>query len=120
MLTKKIRAKGALEGRKLKSIWMLLPPDFSKMVDPNATHLGRSSCEYQGTSSCMARATSTRFLAVDMGMKFNIIRQLASVMWNLLWFHGTIPSLHELQNYDGLFLSPTVPEIRPCALQTYR
>ena len=73
LLTKKIREKGALLGR--IEIELDAPtPDFTKMVSPNARHLVDEVSTKE--VKVYGKGNTTKVIAVDCGMKFNIIRQL--------------------------------------------
>jgi carbamoyl-phosphate synthase (ammonia) len=102
MLTKKIRDKGAMLGRIEIDLDAPLP-DFTKMIDPNATHL----VDQVSTKEIVVygKGNRTKVLAVDMGMKFNIIRQLVKRDVELTVVPWNYPFAAELKNFDGLFLS---------------
>eukprot|EP00957_Ditylum_brightwellii_P063488 4819537-Ditylum_brightwellii.AAC.1 len=102
MLTKKIREKGALLGR--IEIDLDAPvPDFTKMQDPNARHLvGEVSVK---EPKVYGKGNPIKVLAVDCGMKFNIIRLLVKRGVELTVVPWDYKFASELANYDGLFLS---------------
>ena len=102
MLTKKIRAKGALLGR-IEVDLDAPAPDFSKMVNPNNTHLVDVVSVKEPV--VYGKGNKYKILAVDMGMKFNIIRQLCKRNVELTVVPWNYPFASELKNYDGLFLS---------------
>lgn len=102
MLTKKIREKGAMKGR-IEIDLDAPPPDFSKVQDPNLRHL----VDEVSTKEVLTygKGNPVRVLAVDMGMKYNIIRLLVKRGVELTVVPWDYPFASELQNYDGLFLS---------------
>jgi carbamoyl-phosphate synthase (ammonia) len=102
MLTKKIREKGAMKGR--IEIDLDAPaPDFSKMVDINTRHLvGEVSIKQK---TVFGQGNSTKVIAVDCGMKNNIIRHLVKRGVELTVVPWNYPFAAEVQQYDGLFLS---------------
>jgi carbamoyl-phosphate synthase (ammonia) len=102
MLTKKIREKGAMLGR-IEIDLNATAPDFTKMIDPNARHLVdevsiKSPVVY-------GQGNPTKVLAVDCGMKFNIVRQLCKRGVELTVVPWDYPFAADLHKYDGLFLS---------------
>jgi carbamoyl-phosphate synthase (ammonia) len=102
MLTKKIREKGALLGR-IEVDLSAPAPDFTKMQDPNARHLVDEVSVKAPV--VYGKGNPIRVLAVDMGMKFNIIRLLCKRGVELTVVPWDYPFASEIQNYDGLFLS---------------
>ena len=102
MLTKKIREKGAMKGR--IEIDLDAPaPDFSKVVDVNTRHLvGEVSIKEK---TVFGQGNATKVIAVDCGMKNNIIRHLVKRGVELTVVPWDYPFAAEVQNYDGLFLS---------------
>jgi len=102
LLTKKIREKGALLGR--IEIDLDAPgPDFEKMVSPNARHLVDEVSTKE--VKVYGKGNATKVLAVDGGMKFNIIRQLVKRGVELTVVPWNHPFAAELHKFDGLFLS---------------
>ncbi|CAB9507048.1 Carbamoyl-phosphate synthase large chain [Seminavis robusta] len=102
MLTKKIREKGAMLGR-IEVDLNAPPPDFSKMQDPNARHLvGEVSLK---EPKVYGKGNKHKVIAVDMGMKYNIIRQLVRRDVELTVVPWDYPFAAEMHKYDGLFLS---------------
>jgi carbamoyl-phosphate synthase (ammonia) len=102
MLTKKIREKGAMLGR--IEIDLSAPaPDFTKMIDPNARHL----VDEVSTKEIIVygKGNATKVLAVDCGMKFNIVRQLCKRGVELTVVPWDYPFAADLHKFDGLFLS---------------
>jgi len=102
MLTKKIREKGAM----LATIEIdpdAPAPDLTKMVNPNNRHLvGEVSTK---EVKVYGQGNPVKVLAVDCGMKFNIIRELVQRGAELTvvpWDHPIAADMHK---YDGLFLS---------------
>jgi len=77
-------------------------PPASTVVDPNAEHLvaavSRKDIASYGNGP-------TKILAVDCGMKANIIRQLASRDSTVTCVPHDAPFASMLKDYDGLFLS---------------
>jgi carbamoyl-phosphate synthase (ammonia) len=102
MLTKKIREKGALKG-KIEIDLDAPPPDFSKMVDPNDTHLVDQVSVKEPI--VYGKGNKHKILAVDCGMKYNIIRLLCKRDVELTVVPWNYPFAAELPKYDGLFLS---------------
>lgn len=102
MITKKIREKGAMLAR-IEVDLNAPPPDFTKMIDPNARHL----VDEVSTKNVVVygKGNATKVLAVDMGMKYNIIRQLCKRGVELTVVPWDYPFASELHKYDGLFLS---------------
>lgn len=102
MLTKKIRAKGAMMGR-IEVDLNAPAPDFSKMTNPNDTHLVDIVSVKEPV--VYGKGNKYKILAVDMGMKYNIIRQLCKRNVELTVVPWNYPFADKLQDYDGLFLS---------------
>jgi carbamoyl-phosphate synthase (ammonia) len=102
MLTKKIREKGAMVGR--IEVDLDAPvPDFTQLVNPNATHLvDQVSCK---TPTVYGKGNPTKVIAVDCGMKNNIIRHLVNRGTELTVVPWDYPFAAEMHKYDGLFLS---------------
>ncbi|KAL3916739.1 MAG: hypothetical protein SGILL_005041, partial [Bacillariaceae sp.] len=102
MLTKKIRERGAMKGR--IEIDVDAPaPDFSKVVDVNTRHLVDEVTIAQKT--VFGKGNETKVIAVDCGMKNNIIRHLVKRGVELTVVPWNYPFAPEVQQYDGLFLS---------------
>eukprot|EP00557_Chaetoceros_sp_GSL56_P002692 CAMPEP_0176497948 /NCGR_PEP_ID=MMETSP0200_2-20121128/12026_1 /TAXON_ID=947934 /ORGANISM="Chaetoceros sp., Strain GSL56" /LENGTH=1504 /DNA_ID=CAMNT_0017896055 /DNA_START=98 /DNA_END=4612 /DNA_ORIENTATION=- len=102
MLTKKIREKGALLGR-IEVDLNAPPPDFTQMVNPNLRHL----VDEVSTKEVVVygKGNPVKIIAVDCGMKYNIIRQLVRRGAELTVVPWDYPFASELQNFHGLFLS---------------
>lgn len=102
LLTKKIRDKGALLGR--IEVDLTAPaPDFTRVVDPNARHLVDEVSTKE--VKVYGRGNATKVIAVDCGMKNNIIRQLVRRGVELTVVPWDFPFAAEMKKYDGLFLS---------------
>lgn len=102
MLTKKIREKGALLGR-IEVDLTAPPPDFTNMQNPNARHLvGEVSVT---APKVYGQGNPIKVIAVDCGMKFNIIRLLVKRGVELTVVPWDYPFAAEMDKYDGLFLS---------------
>jgi len=102
MLTKKIRDKGAMLGR--IEVDMNAPvPDFSTMLSPNARHLVDEVSIKEIVT--YGKGNPTKILAVDCGMKYNIIRRLVERGAELTVVPWNHPFAADLHKYDGLFLS---------------
>ena len=102
MLTKKIRDSGAMKAR-IEVDLNAPAPDFSKMQDVNERHLVdevavKSPVVY-------GKGNKHKILAVDMGMKYNIIRQLCKRDVELTVVPWDYPFAADMHKYDGLFLS---------------
>jgi len=102
MLTKKIREKGALMGR-IEVDTSVAAPDFSSVVNPNLQHLV-DEVSLKGTKIYGA-GNPTKIIAIDCGMKLNIIRQLVRRGAELTVVPWNYPFADEMHKYDGLFLS---------------
>ena len=112
LLTKKIREKGALLGR--IEIDMDAPaPDFTKMVSPNSRHLVDEVSTKE--VKVYGKGNAVKVIAVDCGMKFNIIRQLVSRGVELTVVPWDYPFAAEIEKYDGLFLSNGPGDPRMCS-----
>lgn len=102
MLTKKIRERGAMLA-KVEIDPDAPPPDFTKMQNPNTRHLvGEVSTK---EVKVYGQGNPVKVIAVDCGMKYNIIRQLVQRGAELTvvpWDHPIAADMHK---YDGLFLS---------------
>lgn len=102
MLTKKIREKGALLGR-IEVDLSAPAPDFKKMVNPNDRHLVDDVSTK--VVKVYGKGNPTKIIAVDCGMKYNIIRQLVRRGCELTVVPWNYPFAAEMDKYDGLFLS---------------
>jgi carbamoyl-phosphate synthase (ammonia) len=102
MLTKKIREKGAMLGR-IEVDLSAPAPDFSKMVSPNARHLVDEVSIKD--VRVYGKGNPTKIIAVDCGMKFNMIRQLVKRGAELTVVPWDYPFAAEMHKFDGLFLS---------------
>lgn len=102
LLTKKIREKGAMMGR--VEVDLNAPaPDFSTMRNPNLDHLVDQVSRKEVT--VYGKGNPTKIIAVDCGMKYNIIRQLVRRGAELTVVPWDYPFAAEMHKYDGLFLS---------------
>lgn len=102
LLTQKLRTSGAMKGR--IEIDMDAPaPDFSTIQNPNDRHLVDEVSTKEKV--VYGKGNSTKVIAVDFGMKYNIIRQLVKRDVELTVVPWDYPFAAELENYDGLFLS---------------
>eukprot|EP00592_Proboscia_alata_P019572 CAMPEP_0194419310 /NCGR_PEP_ID=MMETSP0176-20130528/18500_1 /TAXON_ID=216777 /ORGANISM="Proboscia alata, Strain PI-D3" /LENGTH=1537 /DNA_ID=CAMNT_0039226239 /DNA_START=109 /DNA_END=4722 /DNA_ORIENTATION=- len=105
MLTKKIRSSGAMMGR----IEVLDPnapaPDFSTMPNSNERNLVAEVSTKEVIT--YGKGNPIKILAVDCGMKHNIVRQLVARGAELTVVPWDYPFAEELKNpkYAGLFLS---------------
>lgn len=102
MLTKKLRESGSMKGR-IEIDTSAPAPDFSQIQDPNARHLVDEVSVKE--PKVYGKGNSVKVIAVDMGIKYNIIRllvkrdvELTVVPWNYKF-------AAEMDKYDGLFLS---------------
>jgi len=102
MLTKKIREKGALLGR-IEIDENAPAPDFSQIRDPNLDHLVDQVSTKEVT--VYGKGNPVKVIAVDCGMKYNIIRQLVQRGAELTVVPWNYPFADEMHKYDGLFLS---------------
>lgn len=102
MLTKKIREKGALIGR-IEIDLDASVPDFSQVHDPNLRHLVDEVSVKEKT--VYGKGNPTKVIAVDCGMKNNIIRHLVKRGVELTVVPWNYPFAAEMDQYDGLFLS---------------
>ena len=102
MLTQKIRQTGALLGR-IEVDTNAPPPDFATMVNPNSRHLVDEVSTKE--PKVYGQGNGTKVLAVDMGMKYNIIRQLVKRNVELTVVPWDYPFAADMHMYDGLFLS---------------
>ena len=102
LLTQKIREKGAMLGR-IEVDLNASPPDFTKMIDPNARHLvGEVSLK---EPKIYGAGNPIKVIAVDCGMKYNIIRQLCKRGVELTVVPWDYPFAADMHKFDGLFLS---------------
>ena len=101
-LTKKIREKGALMGR-IEVDLNAPAPDFSQMRNPNLDHLVDQVSTKE--VKVYGKGNQTKLLAVDCGMKYNIIRQLVKRDAELTVVPWDYPFAAEMHKFDGLFLS---------------
>ncbi|GMI56378.1 hypothetical protein TeGR_g13947 [Tetraparma gracilis] len=98
MLTKMIREEGALTGR--VEIQGMKEPEWR---DPMAEHLvAKVTCEEVKT---YGKGNPVKVLAVDGGMKYNIIRQLCDRGAEVTVVPYDYDLASNLSAYDGLFLS---------------
>jgi carbamoyl-phosphate synthase (ammonia) len=102
LITKRIRDRGAMKAR-IEVDLSAPAPDFDKMLDPNMRHLVDEVSTKQVV--VYGKGNPTKVLAVDMGMKYNIIRQLCKRGVELTVVPWDYPFASELHQYDGLFLS---------------
>jgi len=102
MLTKKIRNKGVMLGR-IEVDLNAPAPDFEKMASPNARHLVDEVSTKE--VKVYGKGNPVKVIAVDCGMKFNIIRQLVKRGAELTVVPWDYPFASEMHKYDGLFLS---------------
>jgi carbamoyl-phosphate synthase (ammonia) len=102
LLTKKIREKGAMKGR-IEIDLDADAPDFSVIQNPNERHLVDEVSTKEKV--VYGKGNSTKVIAVDFGMKYNIIRQLVKRDVELTVVPWDYPFAAEVEQYDGLFLS---------------
>lgn len=101
-LTKRIRSKGALRG--VIEIDPNAPaPDFSNVQNPNERHLVSEVSTKE--VKVFGKGNPVKVLAVDCGIKANIIREICKRGAELTLVPYDYPFAEELQNFDGLFLS---------------
>ena len=101
-LTKKIREKGAMMGR-IEIDENAPAPDFSQIQSPNLRNLvAEVSC---ADVTVYGKGNPIKVIAVDCGMKYNIIRQLVKRGAELTVVPWDYPFADEMHKYDGLFLS---------------
>jgi len=102
MLTKKIRESGALMGR--IEVDLDAPvPDFSTIQNANLRHLVDEVSIKEKV--VYGKGNATKVIAVDCGMKNNIIRHLVKRGVELTVVPWDYPFASEMHLYDGLFLS---------------
>jgi carbamoyl-phosphate synthase (ammonia) len=112
MITKKIREKGAMKGR--IEIDLSAPaPDFTKMQDPNARHLVDEVSVKEPT--VYGKGNPIKVIAVDCGMKYNIIRLLVKRGVELTVVPWDYPFASKMDKFDGLFLSNGPGDPTMCA-----
>lgn len=113
MLTKKIREKGALLGR-IEVDLNAPPPDFTTMGNPMTS---RHLVDEVSTKEVkvFGKGNATKVIAVDCGMKYNIIRQLVKRGVELTVVPWDYPFAAEMHKYDGLFLSNGPGDPTMCA-----
>eukprot|EP00586_Coscinodiscus_wailesii_P004925 CAMPEP_0172487554 /NCGR_PEP_ID=MMETSP1066-20121228/16705_1 /TAXON_ID=671091 /ORGANISM="Coscinodiscus wailesii, Strain CCMP2513" /LENGTH=1525 /DNA_ID=CAMNT_0013254251 /DNA_START=209 /DNA_END=4786 /DNA_ORIENTATION=+ len=119
MLTQKIRERGVMLGR-IEVDLSATGPDFTKMEDPNARNLVDAVSRKEVT--VYGKGNPVKVLAIDCGMKYNIIRQLVKRGTELTVVPWDYPFAAEMHKYDGLFLSngpgdptmcaPTIAELK--------
>jgi len=103
LLTKKIREAGAMKGKISITDIDSPPPDFSAVGDVNARHLvGEVSIT---EPKVYGKGNPTKIIAVDGGMKYNIIRQLVKRGVELTVVPWNYKFSEVMDQYDGLFLS---------------
>lgn len=101
-LTKKIRESGAMLGR-IEIDESAPAPDFSQISSPNLRNLvAEVSCK---DVTVYGKGNPIKVIAVDCGMKHNIIRQLVKRGAELTVVPWDYPFASEMDKYDGLFLS---------------
>lgn len=102
LITQKIREKGAMKGR--IEVDLDAPvPDFSKIEDPNSRHLVDEVSTKEKV--VYGKGNKTKVIAIDFGMKYNIIRQLVKRDVELTVVPWDYSFAEEYEQYDGLFLS---------------
>jgi carbamoyl-phosphate synthase (ammonia) len=102
MLTKKIREKGAMMGR--IEVDLTQPaPDFSTVTNSNLRHLVDEVSTKE--VKIYGKGNPVKVIAVDGGMKYNIIRQLVRRGAELTVVPWNYPFAGEMHKFDGLFLS---------------
>jgi carbamoyl-phosphate synthase (ammonia) len=102
MLTKKIRETGALLGR-IEVDTSAPAPNFSTMMNPNLTNLVAEVSTIEPV--VYGKGNPVKVIAIDGGMKYNIIRQLVRRGAELTVVPWNHPFASEMHKYDGLFLS---------------
>jgi len=112
MLTKKIRQKGAMLG-KIEIDTSAPAPDFTKMKSPNLRHLVDEVSIKD--VKVYGKGNPVKVLAVDCGMKYNIIRQLVKRGTELTVVPWDYPFAAEMHKYHGLFLSNGPGDPTMCA-----
>lgn len=102
MLTKRLREKGALMGR-IEVDLSAPAPDFSSMANVNTKNLVDEVSTKE--IKVYGKGNPTKIIAVDGGMKYNIIRQLVKRGAELTVVPWDYPFAAEMDKFDGLFLS---------------
>jgi carbamoyl-phosphate synthase (ammonia) len=108
LLTKKIREKGCMKGRIEIENLEAPAPDFSSMIDINT---GRHLVDEVSTKEVKVYGSGNaiKIMAIDCGMKYNIIRQLVKRNVELTVVPWNYPFAADFLKadcvYDGLFLS---------------
>jgi carbamoyl-phosphate synthase (ammonia) len=102
MLTKKIREKGTMIG-KIEIDINAPAPDFSKLLNPNTRHLVDEVSTKE--IKLYGEGNPIKIIAIDCGMKYNIIRQLVKRGAELTVVPWNYPFASEMHKFDGLFLS---------------
>ena len=105
LLTKKIRAKGALRARIEfdPAVAVSKPTDEPLFEDPNERNL---AAEVSVTETVVYGAGNKhKILALDCGIKANIIRSLVQRDCQVTLVPWDTPLLEEMEKHDGLFLS---------------
>jgi carbamoyl-phosphate synthase (ammonia) len=102
MLTKRIRESGALMGR-IEVDTSAPVPDFSKMINPNLINLVNEVSTKE--TIVYGKGNPIKVIAIDGGMKYNIIRQLVKRGAELTVVPWDHPFAAEMHKYDGLFIS---------------
>jgi len=102
MLTKKIRETGALLGR-IEIDDTAPVPDWSQQASPNARNLVAEVSVPE--VNVYGAGNPLKIIAVDCGMKNNIIRQLVKRGAELTVVPWDYPFAEKMGEYDGLFLS---------------
>jgi carbamoyl-phosphate synthase (ammonia) len=102
MLTKKIREKGVMLGR-IEIDLDAPPPDFAKMTSYGSQHFVDQVSVKE--PKVYGKGNPIKIIAVDMGMKYNIIRQLCKRGAELTVVPWDYPFAAEMEKFDGLFLS---------------
>jgi carbamoyl-phosphate synthase (ammonia) len=102
LLTKKIRSRGAMLGR-IEIDPNAPMPDFTKIPNPNMRNLVAEVSTRD--VKVYGKGNPMKILAVDCGVKANIIRQLCDRGAELTLVPFDYPFAAELHKFDGLFLS---------------
>jgi carbamoyl-phosphate synthase (ammonia) len=102
MLTKKIREKGTMIG-KIEIDINVPAPDFSKLLNPNHRHLVDEVSTKE--VKVYGNGNPIKIIAIDCGMKYNIIRQLVKRGAELTVVPWNYPFAADMHKFDGLFLS---------------
>jgi len=108
MLTKQIRSKGTVLGR-----ITLDGEDPLAYIDPGATNVvAQVSCN---EPKIFGKGNPVRILALDCGIKYNIIRQLVQKGAEVQVVPFDYPILDNMDSYDGVFLSNGPGDPTMCA-----